>query len=135
MSGLRSDRWRTYVPEFALLLTLVAAPMLLPHFGFSHDLLTRVLNWGLIGLGFDILFGLTGLLSFGQAAFYGAGGFVTAYLLVSGMVSSVWLALALGDQIFGNPSNQVPPANCLRPCLEVSGMAQERQRWHQSGQP
>jgi branched-chain amino acid transport system permease protein len=101
MSGLRSDRWRTYVPEFALLLTLVAAPMVLPHFGFSHDLLTRVLNWGLIGLGFDILFGLTGLLSFGQAAFYGAGGFVTAYLLISGMVSSVWLALLAGTAAAG----------------------------------
>ncbi|MHC2758031.1 branched-chain amino acid transport system permease protein [Bradyrhizobium liaoningense] len=70
--------------------------MVLPHLGFSIDLLTRVLNWGLIGLGFDILFGLAGLLSFGQAAFYGVGGFVTAYLLVSGTLSSVWLALAAG---------------------------------------
>ncbi|WP_461328368.1 branched-chain amino acid ABC transporter ATP-binding protein/permease [Bradyrhizobium liaoningense] len=69
---------------------------MLPHLGFSIDLLTRVLNWGLIGLGFDILFGLAGLLSFGQAAFYGVGGFVTAYLLVSGTLSSVWLALAAG---------------------------------------
>ena len=60
-------------------LTLVAAPIALPYLGFSTDLLTRVLNWGLIGVGFDILFGLTGLLSFGQAAFYGIGGFVTAY--------------------------------------------------------
>ncbi|MGE5536849.1 MAG: ABC transporter permease subunit, partial [Acidobacteriota bacterium] len=33
------------------------------------------------GIGFDILFGYTGLLSFGQSAFYGTGGFVAAYLL------------------------------------------------------
>lgn len=92
---------RAYVPELALLVVLAAAPVVLPPLGFSYDLLSRVLNWGLLGLGFDILFGLTGLLSFGQAAFYGAGGFVTAYLLVSGTVTSVWLALAIGTAAAG----------------------------------
>lgn len=96
MKTSRSRGLRVYVPEFVLLLTLIVAPIVLKPLGFSTDLLTRVLNWGLIGLGFDILFGLTGLLSFGQAAFYGVGGFVTAYLLVSGVVSSVWLALLVG---------------------------------------
>jgi branched-chain amino acid transport system permease protein len=92
---------RAYLPELGVLVTLIAAPLVLPRFGFSADLLTRVLNWGLFGLGFDILFGLTGLLSFGQAAFYGAGGFVTAYLLVSGTLSSAWLALAAGTAVAG----------------------------------
>jgi branched-chain amino acid transport system permease protein len=96
MKAVRSGGLRANLRELSVLLTLVAAPILLPHLGFSTDLLTRVLNWGLIGLGFDILFGLTGLLSFGQAAFYGVGGFVTAYLLVSGALSSAWLALAAG---------------------------------------
>jgi branched-chain amino acid transport system permease protein len=96
MSTARSGLARSHAPELAVLFTLVAAPVAFPHLGFSIDLLTRVLNWGLIGLGFDILFGLAGLLSFGQAAFYGVGGFVTAYLLVSGALSSVWLALAAG---------------------------------------
>ncbi|MHB0773249.1 branched-chain amino acid ABC transporter ATP-binding protein/permease [Bradyrhizobium sp. 1.29L] len=96
MNKSRSDGLRSHIPELAILATLIAAPVVLPHLGFSVDLLTRVLNWGLIGLGFDILFGLAGLLSFGQAAFYGVGGFVTAYLLVSGTLSSVWLALAAG---------------------------------------
>ena len=36
--------------------------------------MNRILVWGLFGLGFDILFGFTGLLSFGQSAFYGTGG-------------------------------------------------------------
>ena len=59
----------------------------------SVDLFTRILIWGVFGLGFDLLFGRTGLLSFGQAAFYGTGGFVTAYLLTSGtwtMSGSPW---------------------------------------------
>ncbi|WP_440642447.1 branched-chain amino acid ABC transporter ATP-binding protein/permease [Bradyrhizobium sp. PUT101] len=96
MNKSRSNALRSHIPELAILAALIAAPVVLPHLGFSIDLLTRVLNWGLIGLGFDILFGLAGLLSFGQAAFYGVGGFVTAYLLVSGTLSSVWLALAAG---------------------------------------
>ncbi|MEH2482567.1 branched-chain amino acid transport system permease protein [Nitrobacteraceae bacterium AZCC 2146] len=97
----RSGGVRAWLPEFAVFLTLIAAPVVLPHLGFSTDMLTRVLNWGLIGLGFDILFGLTGLLSFGQAAFYGVGGFVTAYLLVSGALCSVWLALLAGTAAAG----------------------------------
>ncbi|MDB5557289.1 MAG: transporter related [Enterovirga sp.] len=92
---------RAVLPETILALVLVVAPFALPPLGFSYDLLSRVLNWGLLGLGFDILFGLTGLLSFGQAAFYGVGGFVTAYLLVSGKVASVWLALGIGTAAAG----------------------------------
>lgn len=96
MMRSRSGGLRAWLPEFAVLCTLILAPIVLPHLGFSTDLLTRVLNWGLIGLGFDILFGLTGLLSFGQAAFFGVGGFVSAYLLVSHTIDSVWLALVIG---------------------------------------
>ena len=60
---------------------LVAAPFVLPHLGFSPTTVNRILVWGLFGIGFDILFGYTGLLSFGQSAFFGTGGMVAAYLL------------------------------------------------------
>ncbi|WP_430911526.1 ABC transporter permease subunit [Methylobacterium sp. sgz302541] len=89
------------LPELALVAALVAAPVALPPLGFSHDLLSRALNWALFGLGLDILFGLAGLLSFGQAAFYGLGGFVAAYLLVSGTLQSVWLACLVGTLAAG----------------------------------
>ncbi|WP_409192740.1 ABC transporter permease subunit [Bradyrhizobium sp. RDM4] len=55
-----------------------------------------MLVWGLFGLGFDILFGFTGLLSFGQSAFYGTGGFVAAYLLTRAGFSNVLGALVIG---------------------------------------
>ncbi|MCJ2033368.1 ABC transporter permease subunit [Methylobacterium sp. J-068] len=93
--------FRAAWPELALLVALIAAPVLLPPLGFSHDLLSRALNWALFGLGLDILFGLAGLLSFGQAAFYGAGGFVAACLLVSGTIQSVWLAFLIGTLAAG----------------------------------
>ncbi|MGB6322850.1 MAG: branched-chain amino acid ABC transporter permease, partial [Xanthobacteraceae bacterium] len=91
--GRRLARW---LPELAMAVALVVLP-----FGFdawlgSADLFTRILIWGIFGLGFDLLFGRTGLLSFGQAAFYGTGGFVTAYLLTSGSLANVWLAMAVG---------------------------------------
>ena len=54
---------------------------MLPHLGFTPTTINRILVWGMFGLGFDILFGFTGLLSFGQSAFFGTGGMVAAYLL------------------------------------------------------
>ena len=62
---------------------------MLPHLGFAPDTVNQILVWGLFGIGFDILFGYTGLLSFGQSAFFGTGGFIAAYLLTNNLMSSV----------------------------------------------
>ncbi len=75
---------------------LIAAPFVLPHLGFAPDTVNHILIWGLFGIGFDILFGYTGLLSFGQSAFFGTGGFVAAYLLTRVGFPSVVLALVIG---------------------------------------
>src|SRR3954452_6396595 len=75
---------------------LIAAPLVLPHLGFAPNTVNRILVWGLFGLGFDILFGFTGLLSFGQSAFYGTGGFVAAYLLTRADFGNVLGALIIG---------------------------------------
>ncbi|MGB6103581.1 MAG: branched-chain amino acid ABC transporter ATP-binding protein/permease [Pusillimonas sp.] len=87
---------RRQIPEMVVGICLLAAPFVLPHLGMSADLLTRILIWGLFGLGFDLLFGYTGLLSFGQSAFYGTGGFVAAYLLTAGIVPHMLFALLIG---------------------------------------
>src|ERR1700743_43796 len=75
---------------------LVAAPFVFPYLGFGPTTVNRILVWGLFGLGFDILFGFPGLLSFGQSAFYGTGGFVAAYLLTRAGFPNVFLALVIG---------------------------------------
>lgn len=90
---------RRQLPELVVGVCLLAAPFVLPSLGMSADLLTRILIWALFGLGFDLLFGYTGLLSFGQAAFYGTGGFVAAYLLTSGIVPHMLLALLIGTVV------------------------------------
>src|SRR5690348_15630559 len=74
-------RKRPVLVEALTAVGLVAAPFVLPHLGFSPTTINRILIWGLFGIGFDILFGFTGLLSFGQSAFFGTGGMFAAYLL------------------------------------------------------
>src|SRR6201986_424340 len=82
--------------EAVLALCLVFAPFVLPSIGFAPGTINQILVWGLFGIGFDILFGYTGLLSFGQSAVYGTGGFVAAYLLTNNLILSVPLALLIG---------------------------------------
>jgi branched-chain amino acid transport system permease protein len=88
--------WRRILPDLATALGLAIAPFILPHLGFALDTINRILVIGFFGIGFDILFGFTGLLSFGQAAFFGTGGFVMAYLTTENLVTNVPLALILG---------------------------------------
>ena len=92
---------RRYKAEGLTIVVLAVAPFLAPLLGAGPDLLGRVLIWGLFGLGFDLLFGYAGLLSFGQAAFYGTGAFVTAYLMTSGIVENMLIALALSIVVAG----------------------------------
>ncbi|HKU47864.1 MAG TPA: branched-chain amino acid ABC transporter ATP-binding protein/permease [Burkholderiales bacterium] len=87
---------RFLVVETLTALALIAAPFLLPYFDAAPNTVNRILVWGLFGIGFDILFGYTGLLSFGQSALYGTGGFVAAYLLTRAGFPHVISALVIG---------------------------------------
>ena len=87
---------RPFLVEALTALGLIAAPFVLPHLGFAPNTVNRILVWGLFGIGFDILFGYTGLLSFGQSAFYGTGGLVAAYLLTRAGFPHVMPALLIG---------------------------------------
>ncbi|MEO3386884.1 branched-chain amino acid ABC transporter permease [Mesorhizobium sp. CAU 1741] len=58
-----------------LLLPILAAP-----FGAAYpDLLQRFMIFGIFAIGFNILFGLTGYLSFGHAAFFGVGSYAAMW--------------------------------------------------------
>jgi len=74
-------RKRPLLVETVTAVGLIAAPFVLPYLGFSPSTVNRILVWGLFGIGFDVLFGFTGLLSFGQSTFFGTGGMFAAYLL------------------------------------------------------
>ena len=79
--------WR--VPLSILALCLL--PWVLP----SMALATNVLIYGLLAVGYNLLFGYTGLLSFGHAAFFGAGAYVTG-IVIAQFGAPWYAALALG---------------------------------------
>src|SRR5271169_4780290 len=87
---------RPFLIETLTAIGLIIAPFVLPHLGFAPNTVNRILVWGVFGLGFDILFGFTGLLSFGQSAFFGTGGMVAAYLLTQTAFTNVILAIVIG---------------------------------------
>jgi branched-chain amino acid transport system permease protein len=90
---------RPFVAEILTIIALVAAPFVLPHLGFSLTTINRILIWGLFGLGFDLLFGYTGLLSFGQSAFFGTGGMFAAYLLTEANFPYVLASIVIGAAV------------------------------------
>jgi branched-chain amino acid transport system permease protein len=89
-------RQRPFLVEILTAIGLIAVPFVLPHLGFTPTTINRIIVWGLFGIGFDILFGFTGLLSFGQSAFFGTGGMVAAYLLTVVNFPYVLLSLVVG---------------------------------------
>src|SRR5271170_8510242 len=92
---------RPFVVEALTVVALVAAPFVLPHVGFALTTINRVLIWGLFGIGFDLLFGYAGLLSFGQSAFFGAGGMFAAYLMTEANFPYVMTSIVIGALFAG----------------------------------
>ena len=90
-----------FIAEILTVIALVAAPFVLPHLGFSLTTINRILIWGLFGLGFDLLFGYIGLLSFGQSAFFGTGGMFAAYLLTEADFPYVLISIVIGAAVAG----------------------------------
>jgi len=60
---------------------VLSAPIILIPFGAAYpDLLQKFAIYGLFAIGFNILFGLTGYLSFGHAAFLGVGSYASVWM-------------------------------------------------------
>lgn len=59
---------------------VLACPIILSPIGAAYpDLLQRFAIYGILAIGFNILFGLTGYLSFGHAAFLGVGSYAAVW--------------------------------------------------------
>lgn len=80
---LRTDsQAREAVIMVAVAALFVSLPWLLPLVGGYRELATSMLIWGIFALGFDLLVGFTGFLSFGHAAFWGVGAYICGYYLL-----------------------------------------------------
>lgn len=71
---------------------LLALPYVVPFFYIF--VATEILILGLFAASFNLVFGYTGMLSFGHAAFFGMGTYTTAMLLLHLQAPLVWALLA-----------------------------------------
>jgi len=79
-------------PSVSIVVFFAILPFVVPY----KALATQVLVYGLFALGFNLLYGYTGLLSFGHAAYFGLGAYGAGIALAKIGWTSVWVALALG---------------------------------------
>lgn len=75
----------------AVVAFLMVFPLVMPY----HALAVNILIFGLFAVGFNLLFGYTGLLSFGHAAFLGIGGYLAGIAIVHAGLPW-WAAIAIG---------------------------------------
>lgn len=79
------------------ILALILVPYVLPAIGASFwvNIIAEILIWSLLAASVNLLFGYVGLLSFGQALFFGFGMYGVA-LSVIHLGVGFWTALAIG---------------------------------------
>ena len=95
------------------IMALIVAAMIIIPFGLPSEqwanLVSLILIWALFAIGFDLAFGVTGMLSFGHAALFGTGGYALTILMISynigflpAMVAAAMVGafLALGMGLF-----------------------------------
>jgi len=81
-------------PRPTIIMGAIVVLIFLP-FVISTPLATEILIWTIFGLGFNLLLGYTGVLSFGHAAYFGLGAY-SAGLAFRYWHASVWTGMALG---------------------------------------
>ena len=93
--GRRSGR--TFValglPVLVIAVIVLLLPLAVPAFVSSQ--ITKMMIYGLFGMSLNIIWGYAGIPSFGHAAFFGAGAYGAAILILKGGISNFWLNLLL----------------------------------------
>ena len=92
----RLAHWLGPAPDWGPALALLVIAAFLPVLVSTEYVLLgmSMIVTMLLGLSFNLLFGYAGMFSFGQAAFYGLGAYVTVLLLNDGV--GFYLALLAG---------------------------------------
>src|SRR3954462_10398695 len=87
------------MPVVLVVLTAVAALYAARAEGYAPFVLAMVALTTIVGVGLNILVGLTGQISLGHVGFYAIGGYTVAILTLQGV--SFWIALPLAGLIAG----------------------------------
>lgn len=90
------------MPVFVFTAIVLTLPFWFPWIGGYEGLDTKILIWAIFALGFDLLLGYTGYLSFGHAAFFGVSAYITGLMLlhfsdniIPAMIASVIVTLII----------------------------------------
>ena len=94
MSGMTAPPRRVLAWSAPVLLALIALPFVVPP--YQTVLLSYGLVFAIAALGFNLLLGYTGLLSFGHSAYFGMGAYAVAFVVKYLKVESMELFLLGG---------------------------------------
>ncbi len=75
-------------------MALAALPFLVSAIGFTYGLATEIALFALVGLGYNLLLGYTGLLSFGHGLFFGCAAYAAALAQIHWFKASLLAPLA-----------------------------------------
>ena len=91
---LPSPPWGRHLAAVAVLaLVLVPLPLVLP--AAQQSVAVRVLIFAILAVGWNVMSGFGGMFSFGHAAYFGLGAYVSVWLLVERGISP-WIGLLAG---------------------------------------
>lgn len=83
-----------FAPYILSGLILVILPPLLP--AYVQSLMTKILIFAIFAVSLDIIWGYTGLISLGHAAYFGLGGYTAGVLMMHYGIKSFWISAPLG---------------------------------------
>lgn len=83
-----------FAPYIASGLILIVLPLIVPV--YLQSMLTKVLIFAIFAMSLNLIWGYTGLISLGHAAFFGVGAYVSAILIMRFGIESFWISAPSG---------------------------------------
>lgn len=83
-----------FVPYIVGGVILILLPAVMP--SYVQGIWTKFVIFAIFATSYDLIYGHTGLLSLGHAAYFGAGGYAVALLMLHYGIDSLWIGIPLG---------------------------------------
>ena len=88
-----------FAPYIAAGLILIILPLFVPL--YLRSMLTKVLIFAIFAMSLNLIWGYTGLISLGHAAFFGVGAYATSILIMRYGIESFWISAPCGILMAG----------------------------------
>ncbi|MGA7532586.1 MAG: branched-chain amino acid ABC transporter permease, partial [Pseudolabrys sp.] len=93
-----ASKRRAFMQQYALIAIFAVVYLVIGFLvrnSYYQLMMTLVLIWGTMGLGWNVLSGYSGMISFGHAAFFGLGAYTVTIAFVKFGITP-WLGIPLG---------------------------------------